>query len=171
MFGKFLQNDGCMKVLSWMLSHKDGEYTAAIVGIECGIGNIGNYMAILSILEEVGFITIRDFNEELLIAFNKESSSSQLLSHLEEEFNDIAFNSEQISPALAYLTSDDIKKKVDNEVAGESITKEFIDLCKNYKDLDKDNPLYTEIYYFCSNLEENGEFDSFIEKLESEFQK
>ena len=173
MFGKFITNEDCMKVLEWLCNHPDREYSAAIIGVESGISDIGRFMAVLSILDGVGFIEVLDGmgDEELILRVDKEASISKLLFHLKDEFNDIAFRSETVSPALAYLTSDDIKKKVDNEVAGESITKEFIDLCKNYKDLDKDNPLYTEIYYFCSNLEENGEFDSFIEKLESEFQK
>lgn len=173
MFEKFLKNQDCIKVLSWLLNHPDGEYTAAIIGIESEIADMTTYMAVLSILEGVGLITINEVVEELSISLNKEASITQLLIHLKDEFNDNAFKSEQVSPALAYLSSNPLRKIVDGEIFSK-ISKDVNDLadkCRNYKDLDLSITDNMDIYNLCSKLEETGEYEEFISRLDESTKK
>ena len=44
-------------------------------------------------------------------------------------------------------------------------------MCKNYKDLDTEDDVEKEIYNICSKLEETGEYDEFISRLESDIKK
>ena len=167
MFGKFLKTPECMSVLSWLLSHPDNKYSAAIIAIECDMVDMSTFMAVLTILEGVDLIEFDEFSkEELMIGLKSDSSSTQLLTHLKEEFNDCAFNSEQVSPSLAYLHSPQLKKTVDSQVLERFEADELINKCKNYKDLDLENEEEKEIYDICSKLEETGEYEEFISKLE-----
>lgn len=167
MFGKFLRTPECMEILSWLLGHQDDTYSAAIIAIECNMVDMSTFMAVLSILEGVQLIKIDDFSEEeLLIGLNKESSSAQLLLQLQNEFNYCAFNSEQVSPSLAYLHSPELKETIDTQILEKFEADELVDMCKNYKDLDQEKDVEKEIYNICSKLEEEGEYDEFITKLE-----
>ena len=159
MFGKFITNEDCMKVLEWLCNHPDREYSAAIIGVESGISDIGRFMAVLSILDGMG-------NEELILRVDKEASISKLLFHLKDEFNDIAFRSETVSPALAYLTSEEARNIVDSELMNSLEPDDILDICKNYKDLDLSDPKNKELYDLCSQLDEDGELDEFIAHLE-----
>lgn len=171
MFEKFLQTPDCMRVLSWLLNHPDSEYSVAIVGIECDMVDMTRYMAVISILEGIGLITTDDVSEEITIKLNKDESITQLLLHLKDEFNDNAFRSEHVSPSLAYLHSDQLKKVVDSEIFSSLNAEDLIDLCKNYKDLDLSDPSNNDIYNLCSKLEETGEYEDFINRLEHGLQK
>lgn len=171
MFEKFLLTSECMKVLSWLLNHPDDEYSAAIVGVECEMVNMTDFMAVLSILEGVGFATFNEMSEDLMIKLDKDSSITQLLIHLKDEFDDKAFRSEQVSPSLAYLHSSQLKRIVDSEILNDFGASEILDICKNYKDLDISDPQNKEIYNLCSKLEETGEYDEFIERLEKSLEK
>lgn len=168
MFGKFITNEDCMKVLEWLCNHPDREYSAAIIGVESGISDIGRFMAVLSILDGVGFIEVLDGmgNEELILRVDKEASISKLLFHLKDEFNDIAFRSETVSPALAYLTSEEARNIVDSELMNSLEPDDILDICKNYKDLDLSDPKNKELYDLCLQLDEDGELDEFIAHLE-----
>lgn len=167
MFGKFLRTPECMEVLSWLLGHQNDTYSAAIIAIECNMVDMSTFMAVLSILEGVQLIKIDDFSEEeLLIGLNKESSSAQLLLQLQNEFNYCAFNSEQVSPSLAYLHSPELKETIDTQILEKFEADELVDMCKNYKDLDQEKDVEKEIYNICSKLEEEGEYDEFITRLE-----
>ena len=159
MFGKFITNEDCMKVLEWLCNHPDREYSAAIIGVESGISDIGRFMAVLSILDGMG-------NEELILRVDKEASISKLLFHFKDEFNDIAFRSETVSPALAYLTSEEARNIVDSELMNSLEPDDILDICKNYKDLDLSDPKNKELYDLCSQLDEDGELDEFIAHLE-----
>lgn len=169
MFGKFLRTPECMEVLSWLLGHQDDTYSAAIIAIECNMVDMSTFMAVLSILEGAQLIKIDEFSEEeLLIGLNKQSSATQLLLQLQNEFNYCGFNSEQVSPSLAYLHSPVLKETIDTQILQKFEADELIDMCKNYKDFaDTDKDVEKEIYNICSKLEENGDYDEFIEKLES----
>lgn len=172
MFGKFLKTPECMKVLSWLLNHPDDKYTAAIIAIECNMVDMSSFMAVLTTLEGVNLVTFDEYSEEdLLIGFNKDSSSGQLLIHLQDEFNDCAFKSEQVSPSLAYLHSPQLKKTVDAQIFKTFDANEVVDMCKNYKELDQSNEMEREIYNICSKLEETGEYEDFINKIENETKK
>ena len=174
MFGKFLTNPDCMKVLNWLCEHSDREYSAAIVGVECDIStpeylDIGKFMAILTILEGVGFIKIvNSLGEEdgdLIIQLDTESSITQLLLHLKDEFNDIAFREEAVSPALAYLTSTKARNIVDSELLKAVDIEDILDVCENYKDLDLEDENNKKIFDLCSKLDKDGELDSFVAHL------
>ena len=167
MFGKFLQTPECMRVLAWLLNHPDDTYSAAIIAIECNMVDMSSFMAVLSILEGVKLIKLDEFSaDELMIALDKDSSSGQLLLHLQQEFNDCAFSSEQVSPSLAYLNSAQLKQTIDSQVLKNLEAGEVVNLCKNYKELDRDTELEKEIYNLCSKLDETGEYEEFIRRLE-----
>lgn len=166
MFGKFLRTPECMKILSWLLNHPDDEYSASIVGIECEMSDMNTFMAVLSTLEGAGFISFNSMSDELLMKLNKDESITQLLIHLKDEFNDKAFRSDQVSPSLAYLNSVNIREALDLEIFREIIGEGFLDLCKNYKELDTSDPKNEEIFKLCSKLEETGEYEEFISRLE-----
>ena len=167
MFEKFITNPDCMKVVAWLLNHSEGEYAAAILGVECEIADMTTFMAIISILEGVHIIKINDFSEDLTISLDKEQSITQLLMHFREDFNDQAFRSDQVSPALSYLTSDAVRKIVDGQIFEEIGSEKVIDLFKNYEELDLDDSLNREVYNICTKLKENDEYEDFIEKLEN----
>jgi len=173
MFGKFLKTPECMRVLSWLLSHPDDNYSAAIIAIECDMEDMATFMAVISILEGVGFIKIDDLSsDELMFGLDKENSSTQLLLHLKDEFNDCAFSSEQVSPSLAYLHSVKLKETIDSQIFNRLGSDEIIDMCKNYKDLDgEEDDVKREIINICSKLEETGEYEDFIERLEKGLEK
>ena len=168
MFGKFLKNKECMSVLTWLLNHPDGEYSGAIVAIECEMPNVNTFMAVLTILEAAKFISVNEFDEELNIKLNKDESITQLLSHLKDDFNDIAFHSDQISPALAYLTSSGIQSIINSKMLGNINLEEeeILKMFKDYKNLDLDDDVQKEIYDICCKLEETGEYEEFIKNLE-----
>ena len=169
MFEKFLQTQECMRVVSWFLSHPKDRYSAAIIAIECNMVDMSSFMAVLSILEGVGFIDFDEFSEEeLMIGLKADSSFSKLLIHLQEEFNDCAFNSEQVSPSLAYLHSPLLKKTIDSQILENFEANEIIDMCKNYQNLDKDNDVEREIYNICTKLKETGEYEEFLNRLEND---
>lgn len=172
MFGKFLQSPDCMNVLAWMLAHPDDKYSASIIAIECNMVDMSSFMAVLSILEGAEYIEFDDFSEnELMVGLKKSSSATELLLHLKDEFNDCAFNSQQVSPSLAYLHSPQLKKTIDSHILNRLEADEIIDMCKNYKDLSRENDMEKEIYDICSKLEETGEYDEFISRLESDIEK
>lgn len=168
MFGKFLKTKECMEVLSWLLSHPDDKYSAAIIAIECNMVDMSTFMAVLSILEGVGFIEFDEFTEEeLLVGLKKDSSASELLVHLKDEFNDRAFQSEQVAPSLAYLHSSQLKRVIDSQMFEKLEADDIIDMCKNYKDLERKNDVEKEIYNICSKLDETGEYEDFLSRLEN----
>lgn len=169
MFGKFLKTPECMRVLSWLLSHPDDTYSAAIIAIECDMVDMSSFMAVLSILEGVNLIEIDDLSEdELVLGLNKNSSITDLLVHFKDEFNDCAFKSEQVAPSLAYLHSKTLKETIDSQILNRFEADELIDMCKNYKELDiEEDDVKREIYNICSKLEETGEYDEFLERLEN----
>lgn len=166
MFEKFMMTPGCLKVLLWLLNHPDDEYNAGIIGIECDIPDTNDFMAILSVLEGVGFIATDELSENLKIRLDKDKSISQLLIHLKDEFNDNAFRSEQVSPSLAYLHSAPLKRIIDTKFLGELGGEEVLEKCKNYETLDISDPFNEDIYNLCLKLEESGEYEEFIERLE-----
>ena len=140
MFGKFITTPECMKVLEWLINHPNDKYSAAIIAIECNMPDMSTFMATLTTLEGTDFIEFDEFSEEeLLLGLKKDSSIVDLLLHLKDEFNDNAFRSEQVSPALAYLHSSEIKKAVDTQILEKYKAEEIVDMCKNYKDLDQKN--------------------------------
>ena len=106
-----------------------------------------------------------------MIGLKKDSSGIDLLLHLKEEFNDCAFNSEQVSPSLAYLHSSQLKQSIDAQIFKNFESNEVIDKFKNYKDLDLDNNVEKEIYDICCKLEETGEYEEFISRLEDDMKK
>ena len=167
MFGKFLKTPECMDVLVWLLNHPDDKYSASIIAIECDMVDISSFMAVLSILEGVNLVEIDDFSDELLLGLKKDSSSTELLLHLKEEFDSCAFSSEQVSPSLAYLHSTQLKGTIDSQILDKFNSDDIVDMCKNYKDLDGESDLEREIYNICSKLEETGEYEDFIDKLEN----
>ena len=167
MFEKFIKNPECMKVVAWLLNHPDGDYAAAILGVECEISDMTSFMAIISILEGVHIIKINEFSEDLSISLDKDQSITQLLLHLKEEFNDQAFRSDQVSPALSYLTSDAVRNLVDGQIFEEISSEKIVDLFKNYEELDLDDSLNKEVYKICMKLQEENEYDEFIQKLEN----
>ena len=172
MFGKFLQTPDCMKVLAWLLNHPDDKYSAAIIAIECNMVDMSSFMAVLSILEGVQYVEFDEFSsDDLMIGLKKDSSGIDLLLHLKEEFNDCAFNSEQVSPSLAYLHSSQLKQSIDAQIFKNFESNEVIDKFKNYKDLDLDNSVEKEIYDICCKLEETGEYEEFISRLEDDMKK
>lgn len=172
MFGKFLKTPECMTVLAWLLNHPDDKYSAAIIAIECDMVDMSTFMAVLTVLEGASLICFDEYEQdELLIGLNHESSSGQLLIHLKDEFNDCAFNSEQVSPSLAYLHSPQLKMTVDAQILSKFDATEVIDMFKNYKDLDTSNDVEKEIYNICSKLEETGEYEEFISRIENDIKK
>lgn len=171
MFEKFLRTPDCMEVLAWLLNHPTGEYSAAIVGIECNMVDMAKFMAVLSILEGVNIIQTNEMSDEVTIKLKEDESIIQLLIHLKDEFNDSAFRSEQVSPSLAYLHSQKLRNIVDSQIFNELQPEDLIDMCKNYKDLDMSDPKNIDVFNFCSKLEENGDYDEFIEKLEESIKK
>ena len=171
MFEKFLNTPDCMKILSWMLNHPDGEYSAAIVGIECEMTDMFRYMGIISVLEGTGFVKINELSEEVMMSLNKDESIVQLLMHLKDEFNDKAFHSEHVSSSLAYLHSESLRRIVDAEMLSNFDADDIVDRCKNYKELDLSDKFNKDIYKLCEKLEETGEYEEFIEKLESGIEK
>lgn len=172
MFGKFLQTPECMSVLSWLLEHPDDMYSAAIIAIECNMVDMSTFMAVLTTLEGGDFVYFDEFSEDdLMIGLKKDSSSVQLLTHLRDEFNDFAFKSEQVSPSLAYLHSPQLKKTIDAQILKKFDEREVVEMCKNYKDLDQSKDVEKEIYDICSKLEESGEYEEFIEKIDNENKK
>ena len=171
MFGKFIQQPLCMSVLNWFLEHPDGEYSASIIGLECDSPDVTTFIAVVSILEGVGLIKVNEGSEELLLSFNKDSSISELLCYFRNEFNDIAFRTESVSPALSYLNSDRFKNLIDTEVISQIINKSTLDLyekCSNYKDLDRDDPIDNEIYKICKQLEADGNYEDFLQYLKDQ---
>lgn len=173
MFDKFLQNECCMRILTWILNHPDNYYQGTIVHIECGSPSMGDFMAALTVLQGVDIITIDDTSEDLLIAFNPDSSISQLLTHFKDEFNDLAFRNMNVSPALSYLTSDFFKQEIDKEVM-QSIdfdTEDILNMCKNYKTMEINNSTDQDIYNLCSEMEANGIFEDFIKFVESQIEE
>lgn len=170
MFGKFLKTPECMEVLSWLLNHQDDKYSAAIIAIECNMVDMSTFMAVITILEGVGYIEFDEFSsDELMIGLKKDSSAVELLLHLQDDFNDLAFNSEQVSPSLAYLHSSPLKETIDAQVIKNMESDiDIVEMCKNYKDLDQNNEVERELYNICSKLEETGEYEEFIRRLESE---
>ena len=169
MFGKFLQSECCMKVLSWLLDHDNRYYDASIVHIECGSFPMGDFMAVLTILQGVDIIYIDDTSEDLTLKLNLDSSISQLLTHLRDEFNDLAFSSMNVSPALSYLYSQNFKNQIDGEVLAASSfeLEEILDICKNYEDMEITNDMEQEIYDMCVEMKANGIYDDFIRFAES----
>lgn len=162
-----------MSVLSWLINHPDDKYSAAIIAIECNMTDMSTYMAVLSILEGTNFVEFDEFSEDdLMVGLKKGSSSTKLLLHLKDEFDDCAFNSEQVSPSLAYLYSPELKNTVDSKIFDKFKAEELVDMCKNYKDLNgSEDDVEKEIFNICSRLDEEGEYDDFIEKLENEISK
>ena len=167
MFEKFITNQDCMKVVAWLLNHSEGSYPAAILGVECEIDNMTDFMAVISVLEGVNIIEIDEFSEELSIKLNKEESITKLLIHFKDDFNDQAFHSEQVSPALSYLTSNVVKKLVDDTIFEQLDVENVIDLFKNYEELDLQEPLNQEVYRICTQLKEENKYDEFIENLQN----
>ena len=169
MFGKFLQTPECMRVLAWLLNHPDDTYSAAIIAIECNMVDMSSFMAVLSILEGAQLIKLDEFSsDELMIGLDSNSSAGQLLAHFQEEFNECAFASEQVSPSLAYLHSPQLKKTIDSQILERFEKDDLIDMCKNYKDLSQENDFEKEIYNICSKLDETGEYEEFIQRLEND---
>ena len=171
MFGKFINQPQCMRVLGWFLDHPNDEYTASIIGLECESPDVTTFIAVVSVLEGVSLINVNEDSEELLLSFNKDSSISQLLCHFKDEFNDIAFRTEAVSPALSYLNSTHFKSIIDAEVVSQMIKDNSVDLlekCRNYKDLDRTNPVDEEIYKICKQLEADGAYEGFLEYLENQ---
>lgn len=168
MFSKFLKSECCMNVLSWVLEHPEGYYQAPIVHIECGSPSMGDFMAALTVLQGVDIIKIDDSSEDLNISFNPDSSISQLLTHFKDEFNDLAFTSMNVSPALSYFYSDSLKTEIDNEVMGtvDVNTEAMLEACKNYKDMEIKDQLDQDIYDLCVEMEENGIYEDFIKFIE-----
>lgn len=172
MFGKFLRTPECMEVLSWFINHDEGMYSAAIIAIECNMKDMSTFMGVLTVLEGTDFIFFDELNEEeLKIGLNKNSSGVQLLLHLKDDFNDLAFRSEQVSPALAYLNSEKIKETIDSQLLEKFDSEDVLKMCKNYKDLDVENELEKEIHDICLKLDEQGEYEEFIERMEAEMKK
>ena len=168
MFGKFLQTPECMTVLAWLINHPDDKYSAAIVAIECGIEDMSTFMAVLTILEGTSLIEFDEFSsDDLMLGLKNGSSSVDLLLHFKNEFNDCAFNSEQVSPSLAYLHSPQIKETIDSHILNNISQDKVVEMCKNYKDLDLENEVEKEIYNLCSKLDETGEYEEFIDRLEN----
>ena len=126
-------------------------------------------MAILTILEGVGFIKIvnslGEDDGDLIIQMDTKSSISQLLLHLKDEFNDIAFREEAVSPALAYLTSVKARNIVDSELLKTVNIDDILNVCENYKDLDLEDDNNQKLFDLCSKLDEDGELDSFVAHL------
>lgn len=172
MFEKFLQTPECMRVLTWFLRHPDDFYSASIVAIECDIVDMSSYMAVLSTLEGVKLIETDELSkEDLMLRLNKESSSTQLLTHFRDEFNDNAFHSDQVAPSLAYLNSNTLKNSIDAHIFDKYTAEEIVDMCKNYETLDTSDLTQNELFQICSRLKESGEYDEFIQKLEYEIEK
>ena len=168
MFGKFLNQPLCMRVLNWFLEHPDDEYSASIIGMECEASDVTTFIAAVTILEGVHLVNINEGSEELMLSFNKDESISQLLCHFKDEFNDLAFKSEAVSPALSYLHSEPFKNLIDSEVVSQVIKDEALDLlekCENYEDLDLDNPLDAEVHKICKQLKADGNYEGFLDFL------
>lgn len=165
MFGKFITNNDCMRVVAWLLSHPDGEYPAAILGVECGIEDMTSFMAVISVLEGVHIINIDEYSEVLKISLAQDESIVQLLTHFKDEFNDQAFRSDQVSPALGYLTSKVVRKLVDTHLFEELEVEKLTDLFENYEELDLDDPLNEEVYKICTKLIEEDKYEEFINNL------
>lgn len=169
MFEKFITTPECMNVLAWLLGHPNDKYSADIIAIECNMSDMSTFMAVLTTLEGVNLIEFDDFSEKkLFLGLKKDSSNTDLLLHFKDEFNDCAFRSEQVSPSLAYLHSSEIKKAVDAQIFEKYKAEEIVDMCKNYKDLKLENDFEKEIFTLCSKLEETGDYEEFISKLEDD---
>ena len=168
MFGKFINQPLCMRVLNWFLEHPDDEYSASIIGMECESPDVTTFIAVVSILEGVHLVSINEGSEELLLSFNKDESIAQLLSHFKDEFNDLAFKTEAVSPALSYLYSEPFKNLIDSEVISQVIRDKNLDLlekCENYETLDLDEPIDAEIYKICKQLDAENNYEGFLEFL------
>lgn len=172
MFTKFLKSEECMTVLSWFINHPDGEYIASIVCTDCGEMSLGKFMAALTILDGVGFITVNELEEELMVSLNKDANITQLLIHLKDEFEDISFKEYSISSAFNYLYSSEFRRSIDKDIASQVVDwNEIIDLCKNYEDLDLNDAFQKEIHDLCVELDKNNELDGFIKHAQNELIK
>lgn len=170
MFEKFLNSSECMEVLSWFISHPDGEYLASVVCMDCGNMLLGKFMSALSVLQGVELLSVNEFEEELTVSLNKESSTTKLLLHLKDEFNDLAFKEPTVSSALNYFYSDDFRRAVDNDVLSQTVDwEEVLDMCEHYEDIDTSNPFNKQIYDICTELEKSGELENFIKHTRNQF--
>lgn len=170
MFGKFLQSKSCMRLLSWVLDHQEGDYPASIVHLECGNPAMGDFMASITILQGVDIIRIDEMSEDLIISFNPDSSSSQLISHFKDEFNDLAFRNMNVSPALSYLSSPSFKNQIDLEVLGDTQNidlSQLLDFCKDFESREITNEFEQDVYNLCSEMKDTGVYDDFIKFFET----
>ena len=172
MFEKIITNEYCMRVLGWLLQHPISEYRATIVSIECNIQDLTQFIAVITILEGCKIVKVNQQEEELMIQLDEEENSVKLLQNLKEEINNNAYLSPQVSPALAYFSSEEVKNTVDNLALEELIrdlddfdNEELYNMCKNYKELDTSNELNSLIYNLCSDLEKSGEYEVFMNKF------
>ncbi len=172
MFEKIITNEQCMKVLGWLLQHPIAEYRATIVSIECDIRDLTSFIAVVTILEGCKIVKVNQQEEELMIQLDEEENSVKLLQNLKEEINYNAYLSPQVSPALAYFSSEEIKSTIDTLAFEDMIKdldtfddKELYEMCKNYKELDLSDDLNAVIYNLCKDLEESGEYEAFMNKF------